>query len=159
MFARNLLEHLPTSFNNMSLPFLCLLSLPAPPYTHQSARCMECGTPFCHQLDSGCPLGECRVANAWGLVRVANACLVLGVCCTTPSTSHFRLTPHTFAIPSLRQQTWEPFLNQFLLLSKLGNTLFATHYPRCLSHTFSTQPHFLNPTTNPPNRQQDPRVQ
>lgn len=24
----------------------------------QSARCMECGTPFCHQLDSGCPLGE-----------------------------------------------------------------------------------------------------
>jgi hypothetical protein len=23
----------------------------------QSARCMECGTPFCHQLDSGCPLG------------------------------------------------------------------------------------------------------
>jgi len=24
----------------------------------QSARCMECGTPFCHQLDSGCPLGN-----------------------------------------------------------------------------------------------------
>jgi len=24
----------------------------------QAARCMECGTPFCHQLDSGCPLGE-----------------------------------------------------------------------------------------------------
>lgn len=23
----------------------------------QSARCMECGTPFCHQLGSGCPLG------------------------------------------------------------------------------------------------------
>ncbi|KIZ04404.1 glutamate synthase (NADPH/NADH) [Monoraphidium neglectum] len=24
----------------------------------QSARCMECGTPFCHQIDSGCPLGN-----------------------------------------------------------------------------------------------------
>eukprot|EP00775_Hariotina_reticulata_P011473 gene11473-11617_t len=24
----------------------------------QAARCMECGTPFCHQLDSGCPLGN-----------------------------------------------------------------------------------------------------
>jgi glutamate synthase (NADPH/NADH) len=24
----------------------------------QSARCMECGTPFCHQINSGCPLGE-----------------------------------------------------------------------------------------------------
>lgn len=23
----------------------------------QAARCMECGTPFCHQIDSGCPLG------------------------------------------------------------------------------------------------------
>lgn len=23
----------------------------------QSARCMECGTPFCHQINSGCPLG------------------------------------------------------------------------------------------------------
>eukprot|EP00879_Flechtneria_rotunda_P003043 GHRR01003263.1.p1 GENE.GHRR01003263.1~~GHRR01003263.1.p1 ORF type:complete len:2008 (+),score=728.67 GHRR01003263.1:1512-7535(+) len=24
----------------------------------QSARCMECGTPFCHQVSSGCPLGN-----------------------------------------------------------------------------------------------------
>ncbi|KAF6263375.1 hypothetical protein COO60DRAFT_459133 [Scenedesmus sp. NREL 46B-D3] len=24
----------------------------------QAARCMECGTPFCHQIDSGCPLGN-----------------------------------------------------------------------------------------------------
>ncbi|EIE24001.1 glutamate synthase, NADH-dependent [Coccomyxa subellipsoidea C-169] len=24
----------------------------------QSARCMGCGTPFCHQTDSGCPLGN-----------------------------------------------------------------------------------------------------
>ena len=24
----------------------------------QSARCMECGTPFCHQIDTGCPLGN-----------------------------------------------------------------------------------------------------
>jgi glutamate synthase (NADPH/NADH) len=29
----------------------------------QSARCMECGTPFCHQIDSGCPLG----GFGWGL--------------------------------------------------------------------------------------------
>lgn len=24
----------------------------------QSARCMDCGTPFCHQETSGCPLGN-----------------------------------------------------------------------------------------------------
>jgi len=24
----------------------------------QAARCMECGTPFCHQVSSGCPLGN-----------------------------------------------------------------------------------------------------
>nr|QKY14997.1 glutamate synthase 1 [NADH] chloroplastic isoform X1 (GOSHI) [Polytomella parva] len=24
----------------------------------QAARCMECGTPFCHQIGSGCPLGN-----------------------------------------------------------------------------------------------------
>ncbi len=24
----------------------------------QAARCMECGTPYCHQINSGCPLGE-----------------------------------------------------------------------------------------------------
>lgn len=24
----------------------------------QSSRCMECGTPFCHQISSGCPLGN-----------------------------------------------------------------------------------------------------
>ncbi len=24
----------------------------------QTARCMNCGTPFCHQLTSGCPLGN-----------------------------------------------------------------------------------------------------
>lgn len=24
----------------------------------QSARCMECGTPFCHQTNTGCPLGN-----------------------------------------------------------------------------------------------------
>eukprot|EP00878_Enallax_costatus_P000131 GHUV01000172.1.p1 GENE.GHUV01000172.1~~GHUV01000172.1.p1 ORF type:complete len:2326 (+),score=665.07 GHUV01000172.1:565-6978(+) len=24
----------------------------------QAARCMECGTPFCHQINSGCPLGN-----------------------------------------------------------------------------------------------------
>lgn len=24
----------------------------------QAARCMECGTPFCHQQMSGCPLGN-----------------------------------------------------------------------------------------------------
>ncbi len=24
----------------------------------QTARCMECGTPFCHQASSGCPLGN-----------------------------------------------------------------------------------------------------
>ncbi|KAL9692003.1 hypothetical protein QQ045_012434 [Rhodiola kirilowii] len=26
--------------------------------TTQSARCMDCGTPFCHQENSGCPLGN-----------------------------------------------------------------------------------------------------
>lgn len=26
----------------------------------QAARCMECGTPFCHQAGSGCPLGALR---------------------------------------------------------------------------------------------------
>eukprot|EP00963_Diacronema_lutheri_P006323 scaffold544_cov320-Pavlova_lutheri.AAC.37 len=26
--------------------------------TTQSARCMDCGTPYCHQLSSGCPLGN-----------------------------------------------------------------------------------------------------
>lgn len=24
----------------------------------QAARCMECGTPFCHQNSTGCPLGN-----------------------------------------------------------------------------------------------------
>jgi glutamate synthase (NADPH/NADH) len=24
----------------------------------QSARCMDCGTPFCHQTNTGCPLGN-----------------------------------------------------------------------------------------------------
>ncbi len=24
----------------------------------QSARCMDCGTPFCHQTHTGCPLGN-----------------------------------------------------------------------------------------------------
>ena len=31
----------------------------------QSARCMECGTPFCHQIDSGCPLGA-AAGGEWG---------------------------------------------------------------------------------------------
>ena len=35
----------------------------------QSARCMECGTPFCHQIDSGCPLGERLSARPRGAAR------------------------------------------------------------------------------------------
>lgn len=31
---------------------------PAPLLKTQSARCMDCGTPFCHQENSGCPLGN-----------------------------------------------------------------------------------------------------
>ncbi|XP_034711001.1 glutamate synthase [NADH], amyloplastic isoform X3 [Vitis riparia] len=31
---------------------------PGPLLKTQSARCMDCGTPFCHQEDSGCPLGN-----------------------------------------------------------------------------------------------------
>ncbi|KMT16040.1 hypothetical protein BVRB_3g052140 isoform A [Beta vulgaris subsp. vulgaris] len=31
---------------------------PAPLLKTQSARCMDCGTPFCHQEKSGCPLGN-----------------------------------------------------------------------------------------------------
>ncbi|GFP81092.1 glutamate synthase 1 [nadh] chloroplastic [Phtheirospermum japonicum] len=31
---------------------------PGPLLTTQSARCMDCGTPFCHQENSGCPLGN-----------------------------------------------------------------------------------------------------
>lgn len=33
-------------------------SKPGPLLTTQSARCMDCGTPFCHQENSGCPLGN-----------------------------------------------------------------------------------------------------
>lgn len=33
-------------------------SRPAPLLKTQSARCMDCGTPFCHQENSGCPLGN-----------------------------------------------------------------------------------------------------
>ncbi|XP_021764217.1 glutamate synthase 1 [NADH], chloroplastic-like isoform X2 [Chenopodium quinoa] len=31
---------------------------PAPLLKTQAARCMDCGTPFCHQDNSGCPLGN-----------------------------------------------------------------------------------------------------
>ncbi|KAI7755265.1 hypothetical protein M8C21_002410, partial [Ambrosia artemisiifolia] len=31
---------------------------PGPLLKTQSARCMDCGTPFCHQDNSGCPLGN-----------------------------------------------------------------------------------------------------
>ncbi|RZC18050.1 glutamate synthase [NADH], amyloplastic-like isoform X1 [Glycine soja] len=31
---------------------------PGPLLKTQSARCMDCGTPFCHQENSGCPLGN-----------------------------------------------------------------------------------------------------
>ncbi|XP_015878225.2 glutamate synthase [NADH], amyloplastic isoform X1 [Ziziphus jujuba] len=33
-------------------------SKPDPLLKTQSARCMDCGTPFCHQENSGCPLGN-----------------------------------------------------------------------------------------------------
>ncbi|KAG6715319.1 hypothetical protein I3842_05G244300 [Carya illinoinensis] len=33
-------------------------SNPGPLLKTQSARCMDCGTPFCHQGNSGCPLGN-----------------------------------------------------------------------------------------------------
>ncbi|KAF5732416.1 NADH-dependent glutamate synthase 1 isoform 1 [Tripterygium wilfordii] len=33
-------------------------TLPGPLLKTQSARCMDCGTPFCHQENSGCPLGN-----------------------------------------------------------------------------------------------------
>ncbi|KAJ6808958.1 glutamate synthase 1 [NADH], chloroplastic isoform X1 [Iris pallida] len=33
-------------------------SKPGPLLKTQSARCMDCGTPFCHQDNSGCPLGN-----------------------------------------------------------------------------------------------------
>ncbi|XP_012440010.1 glutamate synthase 1 [NADH], chloroplastic isoform X1 [Gossypium raimondii] len=33
-------------------------SKPGPLFKTQSARCMDCGTPFCHQENSGCPLGN-----------------------------------------------------------------------------------------------------
>ncbi|GAB2265092.1 glutamate synthase [NADH] [Dionaea muscipula] len=33
-------------------------SRPGPLLKTQSARCMDCGTPFCHQANSGCPLGN-----------------------------------------------------------------------------------------------------
>ncbi|XP_031274848.1 glutamate synthase 1 [NADH], chloroplastic isoform X1 [Pistacia vera] len=33
-------------------------STPGPLLKTQSARCMDCGTPFCHQEHSGCPLGN-----------------------------------------------------------------------------------------------------
>ncbi|XVF53410.1 hypothetical protein PTKIN_Ptkin05aG0097500 [Pterospermum kingtungense] len=33
-------------------------SKPGPLLKTQSARCMDCGTPFCHQENSGCPLGN-----------------------------------------------------------------------------------------------------
>ncbi|XP_059629059.1 glutamate synthase [NADH], amyloplastic isoform X2 [Cornus florida] len=33
-------------------------SKPGPLLKTQSARCMDCGTPFCHQGNSGCPLGN-----------------------------------------------------------------------------------------------------
>ncbi|GAB2223551.1 hypothetical protein Droror1_Dr00017692 [Drosera rotundifolia] len=33
-------------------------SKPGPLLTTQTARCMDCGTPFCHQANSGCPLGN-----------------------------------------------------------------------------------------------------
>ncbi|XP_030500072.2 glutamate synthase [NADH], amyloplastic isoform X1 [Cannabis sativa] len=33
-------------------------SKPGPLLETQSARCMDCGTPFCHQENSGCPLGN-----------------------------------------------------------------------------------------------------
>ncbi|KAK3002285.1 hypothetical protein RJ639_021247 [Escallonia herrerae] len=33
-------------------------SKPGPLLKTQSARCMDCGTPFCHQEHSGCPLGN-----------------------------------------------------------------------------------------------------
>uniref|UniRef100_A0A7N2MJA5 Glutamate synthase n=2 Tax=Quercus lobata TaxID=97700 RepID=A0A7N2MJA5_QUELO len=33
-------------------------SEPGPLLKTQSARCMDCGTPFCHQENSGCPLGN-----------------------------------------------------------------------------------------------------
>ncbi|XP_050221729.1 glutamate synthase [NADH], amyloplastic isoform X2 [Mercurialis annua] len=35
-----------------------LESEPGPLLKTQSARCMDCGTPFCHQENSGCPLGN-----------------------------------------------------------------------------------------------------
>ncbi|KAL8151255.1 hypothetical protein V2J09_021063 [Rumex salicifolius] len=31
---------------------------PGPLLSTQAARCMDCGTPFCHQANSGCPLGN-----------------------------------------------------------------------------------------------------
>ena len=41
---------------------LCLARLPgaedADQLATQSARCMGCGTPFCHQTATGCPLGN-----------------------------------------------------------------------------------------------------
>ncbi|XP_022735942.1 glutamate synthase [NADH], amyloplastic isoform X2 [Durio zibethinus] len=33
-------------------------SKPGPLLKTQTARCMDCGTPFCHQENSGCPLGN-----------------------------------------------------------------------------------------------------
>lgn len=43
----------------------------------QSARCMECGTPFCHQIDSGCPLGESHTKLVLSnLTHTAHACFL-----------------------------------------------------------------------------------
>ncbi len=35
----------------------------APLLHTQAARCMDCGTPFCHQTTSGCPLGVCATVG------------------------------------------------------------------------------------------------
>ena len=34
------------------------LDLPIVELQDQGSRCMDCGVPFCHQKDSGCPLGN-----------------------------------------------------------------------------------------------------
>ncbi|PPR85687.1 hypothetical protein GOBAR_AA34999 [Gossypium barbadense] len=52
-------------------------SKPAVLLKTQSARCMDCGTPFCHQENSGCPLGN-KIPEFNELVYQNRSC-VLGI--------------------------------------------------------------------------------
>ncbi len=65
----------------------------------QSSRCMECGTPFCHQIDTGCPLGGWLVRGGSLMERVQPS--------AHPTHSLLVSTPHLF-LPRLNPSTFFP---------------------------------------------------